>query len=131
MSAAAALQQARAAGVAFAPEENLMLTALAPRELQSLPRSAGTRPRYWRCSTGACGGSAEDRHAFFEKEAGIVGFEARLPRRGLRLRLLRSPAALPNGSTGSWCNRRQAGASAAVAANTSTTSCCRSAAMPG
>ena len=82
MSAAAALRQARAAGVAIVPDgENLMLTAPAPP-----PASVVTALGRHKAEVlallrpGTCGWSAEDWHAFFEKRAGIAELEARLPR---------------------------------------------------
>ena len=76
------LEQARAAGVAIVPDgENLMLTAPAPP-----PASVVTALGRHKAEVlallrpGACGWSAEDWHAFFEKQAGIAALEARLPR---------------------------------------------------
>ena len=123
MSAAAALRQARAAGVDIVPEgENLVLTAPAPPPASVVTALARHKADVLALlRPGTCGWSAEDWHACSRSGRWKPGC------RGKKPRLAPSPAALPNGSTGSWCNRRQAGASAAVGANIPTTSCCRSA----
>jgi hypothetical protein len=82
MSAAAALNQARAAGVAVVlDDENLMLTAPAPPPasvITALGRHKSEVLALLR--PGTCGWSADDWHAFFEKGAGVAALEARLPR---------------------------------------------------
>jgi hypothetical protein len=82
MSAAAALRQARAAGVAIVPDgENLVLTAPAPPPasvVTALARHKSEVLALLRPNT--CGWSADDWHAFFEKRAGVAALEARLPR---------------------------------------------------
>ena len=127
MSAAAALRQARAAGVAIVPDgENLMLTAPAPPPasvITALGRHKSEVLALLR--PGTCGWSADDWHAFFEKGAGVAALEARLPREEAEARAFACCVA-------EWLNRKRVqsppgGASAAVGANIPRTSCCRSA----
>src|SRR5215217_189021 len=82
MSAAAALKQARAAGVAIVPNgEDLMLTAPAPPPasvISALARHKSEALALLR--PGTCGWSAEEWLTFFEERAGIAESQAKLPR---------------------------------------------------
>ena len=82
MSAAAALRQARAAGVDIVPEgENLVLTAPAPPPASVVTALARHKADVLALlRPGTCGWSADDWQAFFEKRAGVAALEARLPR---------------------------------------------------
>ena len=84
-----------------------------PASVRGGPRCApGTRLTCWRCCDPAPA-AGRPTTGTPSSRSGQASPRWKPGCRVKKPRLAPSPAPLPNGSTGSWCNRRQAGASAA------------------